>query len=207
MMKSIKLLSLATVVGLSLLSCKKGIQPTISLNGEHNVETELNQEYEDPGAIAEDARGNDLTSDISVTNNVDIEKVGDYNILYDVSDEDGNRSSTVKRMVKVRNGADHLSGFYTISSTQSSGTSTSEVVDEIGISKTVNNKFYVKQPYAFYAVLGEGGQINIPLQGDINNSGQKQGSGQVQSDGNIQFHLDVQKGFYYYSADIQMEKY
>jgi hypothetical protein len=56
----------------------------------------------DPGATAWDERDGDITDKIVTTGAVDFQRVGHYDVRYDVTDSSGNRADTVTRHVRVR---------------------------------------------------------------------------------------------------------
>lgn len=74
--------------------------PTISLIGESEVSVNVGTNFEDPGAKATDNVDGDITSKIVKSGSVDTKKVGNYVIIYSVTDKAGNKSD-VKRTVKV----------------------------------------------------------------------------------------------------------
>jgi hypothetical protein len=63
----------------------------------HNIGTD----YQDFGATAVDENGVDITDRIQTTSNVDSYAIGDYQVIYSVTD-DQSRTSTVTRIVLVR---------------------------------------------------------------------------------------------------------
>ena len=56
---------------------------SIELNGDKNVTIEVNSEYNDEGAKAE-YKNKDITKDIKIEGEVDITKLGTYNIMYTI---------------------------------------------------------------------------------------------------------------------------
>ena len=56
--------------------------PVITLVGEAIVTVEVGSDYEDPGVGANDSVDGDLTSQIKVTGEVDVNKLGDYELKY-----------------------------------------------------------------------------------------------------------------------------
>ena len=84
------------------LSSTFGIEippPTIILNGAEKVEVILGNSYIEEKAIAKDFKGNLLEVDIN-SSNLQIDKLGTYNILYSATDIYGQKS-TITREVKV----------------------------------------------------------------------------------------------------------
>ncbi|MDD5569067.1 MAG: DUF5011 domain-containing protein, partial [Candidatus Pacebacteria bacterium] len=76
-------------------------KPVITLLGDSEITIELNTPYTDAGATASDNYDGDLTTSIATENPVDIAKVGDYTITYNVSDSSLNAAVEVIRTVHV----------------------------------------------------------------------------------------------------------
>lgn len=74
--------------------------PKITLNGENPLEIEVGENYEEPGATAEDDVDGDITNSIEISGEVDTDKPGEYEIIYTVSDEAGNNTEET-RVVNV----------------------------------------------------------------------------------------------------------
>lgn len=74
--------------------------PKIELDGGTNFEVTINTEYVEPGYKAVDNKDGNVTSKVKVTNNIDSTKLGDYTVIYEVTDEAGN-TTKVTRKVKV----------------------------------------------------------------------------------------------------------
>lgn len=83
------------------------LAPIIEINGDELIELEVGEKYNDPGAIAKDHKGNDLTDSISITGEVDTNKAGQYTITYLVEDSAGN-TSKVNRTVLVKKSQDPI---------------------------------------------------------------------------------------------------
>ena len=75
-------------------------EPEITLNGDKSMSITINSTYEEPGFVAVDKLDGDLTQDVVVTNNVDINTLGEYDIVYEVKDKAGNVSKEIRK-VKV----------------------------------------------------------------------------------------------------------
>ena len=73
--------------------------PQIKLHGNREVYLLLNKPYEEPGYTATDNCLGDLTSKVTVSNNIDTTKTGTYEVTYTVSDN--KNTTTVKRTVYV----------------------------------------------------------------------------------------------------------
>lgn len=75
-----------------LFSCKEEdiLPPKIELKGEKTVQVEVMGTFEDPGAKAFDNFDGNLTTEIKVISNVDVNIMGTYKIHYSVNDKAGN---------------------------------------------------------------------------------------------------------------------
>ena len=78
---------------------KDSIGPVITLN-KGTVILKLNEKYEEPGYTAIDNLDKDITSKVKINNMVDNTKLGEYDVVYTVTDSSGNENS-IKRKVKV----------------------------------------------------------------------------------------------------------
>jgi peptidyl-Lys metalloendopeptidase len=77
------------------------IKPTITLLGEAEVTLEVNTPYIDAGATANDNIDGNISSSISIVNNVNTQIPGTYTVTYDVNDTKGNVATQVTRSVTV----------------------------------------------------------------------------------------------------------
>jgi hypothetical protein len=208
-MKTLKKAAFFLSFTLLLFSCKKYVNPpSITLNGNYVEYAELNSSYVELGARAEDYKENDISSDITISNTIDENLVGSYMVQYNVTDKKGHDAVPVERIVEVRNAADYLDGFYSVSFVVITGTTTnftSTTIDEIATSNTINNRFYVQNPAAFYATVS-GNVVTVPLQGDIS-SGTLEGSGSVDSNGNILLDVDFTSPNDSYTFSMQYDKH
>ena len=110
-MKKLNYLLLAiAIVTLFSLSCKKTddgdtAKPFIELLGYDPVYTAVGLPYVDAGAIAWDITIDgdtiEITDRLVTTDNVNINIAGNYEVIYNVSDESGNTADERKRAVKV----------------------------------------------------------------------------------------------------------
>ena len=73
--------------------------PVITLVGE-SIDIQQGNEYIDPGYKAEDNYDGDITDKVEVTNNIDINTIGTYEVNYKVVDSSNNEAIT-KRVVNV----------------------------------------------------------------------------------------------------------
>ena len=74
--------------------------PEITLKGDKELSVTIDTKYKEPGYEAIDKLDGDLTENVKVTNNVDITKLGDYEVIYEVKDKAGNVSKEIRK-VKV----------------------------------------------------------------------------------------------------------
>lgn len=74
-------------------------KPEITLS-EENVNIVVGNEYVEPGYSAKDNYDGDITDKVEVTNNIDINTIGTYEVTYKVKDSSNNENS-IKRTVNV----------------------------------------------------------------------------------------------------------
>jgi len=106
--KLLVILILSFMVG--IVSCKKEnndkTKPWIELKGFNPVYSELNKPYEDAGAVVKDINAASDTVDISnnlvVTDNINTQVVGKYEVKYNANDDAGNSADEVTRTVYVQ---------------------------------------------------------------------------------------------------------
>ncbi|MDO5442805.1 MAG: DUF5012 domain-containing protein [Bacteroidia bacterium] len=84
--------------------------PVISLQGDSYMIVDKGSAFVDPGFIAE-LNGEDYSSQVSVSSNVDTSTSGIYTVSYSAVNEDG-FSATVNRTVVVLDPNDPIEGFY-----------------------------------------------------------------------------------------------
>lgn len=77
------------------------IPPVITLTGASSIDHIINFPYNDEGATANDNYDGDITNNIVVVNNVDVNTPGSYTVTYNVSDSSGNAATEVTRTVNV----------------------------------------------------------------------------------------------------------
>ena len=75
--------------------------PLLSLKGELTVVLEVGEEFVDPGYDAVDSLEGDLASQVEVQHSIDIQKTGQYIVVYNVSDSAGNAATEASRIVMV----------------------------------------------------------------------------------------------------------
>src|SRR5699024_11970687 len=72
------------------------VAPEITLNGDNPMELEVGETYDEPGATAEDDVDGDVSDAIEVTGDVDTSTVGEYEVVYTVSDEAGHEATATR---------------------------------------------------------------------------------------------------------------
>ena len=77
----------------------------INLEGDNNITLYLGEEYIEPGYSGRDDSDNDLTSDIVVDNNVDINNIGNYHVTYTLGNVTKERNIKV---IEKPTGATHI---------------------------------------------------------------------------------------------------
>ena len=75
--------------------------PTITLVGSSTINLTVGDTFTDPGAAATDDVDGDITSSITTSGTVNTSTVGEYTIVYSVSDAAGNTATVVQRTVIV----------------------------------------------------------------------------------------------------------
>ncbi|MDD3049338.1 MAG: DUF5011 domain-containing protein [Bacilli bacterium] len=78
-------------------------KPEMSLKGNKQIFTFVNNEYKDEGAIANDNYDGDLSDKIKVENNVNIKKEGSYEVIYRVQDNSGNQTLMKRKVIVSKN--------------------------------------------------------------------------------------------------------
>lgn len=73
--------------------------PTITLRGSSYITINVGEAWVDPGFIAVDARGNDITSSVTKQGTVNTQVAGTYRITYFAVDTYGNRASKTRTVV------------------------------------------------------------------------------------------------------------
>ncbi len=86
-----------------------GVTPVITLQGDKYIEIPLGtREIPEYGYSAYDFQDGDLTDKVERTNNIDWNRVGDYEVTYTVTDSDGNVGRAVRYIKIVNNSDDSL---------------------------------------------------------------------------------------------------
>jgi PKD repeat protein len=77
-------------------------EPVITLNGSPTVYVEVKSAYNDSGATATDFYFGNFTPNITSVSTVDVNTLGTYSVIYNVTDSSGNAANPVVRTVIVR---------------------------------------------------------------------------------------------------------
>ncbi len=77
------------------------VKPEISLTAPENYYLRVNSKYSEPGYKAFDNCEGDITSKVTITNNIDYTKSGKYTIEYKVIDSDGNEDIKIRNIIVV----------------------------------------------------------------------------------------------------------
>ena len=76
--------------------------PVITLQGDKNIEITLGtRTINEPGFTATDPQEGDITQDVKVTHDINLDRVGTYTVSYNVTDSDGYSANTVTRTVTI----------------------------------------------------------------------------------------------------------
>ncbi len=78
---------------------------TLKLKGNSTVFMKINTEYKEFGFEVSDNMDEDIASKVTITNNVDMTRNGTYPVVYSVTDEAGNTTSVVRRVVVYGGGS------------------------------------------------------------------------------------------------------
>lgn len=105
------------------------VPPTIKLKGNEEVFVKQYKKYEELGAVAYDVCENDLTDKINISGNVNEEVLGNYEITYEVTDNN-NLTSEIKRKVIVYN-EETTPGIIYLTFDDGPGTFTNQILDTL----------------------------------------------------------------------------
>lgn len=173
MKRILKNLSISYIVFISItfFACKKedNISPILKMNGKDTITIYLNETYLDEGATATDDTDGDLTKSIYVKNEVNINLVGNYKVMYTVSDKAGNTSATQTRIVFVENSSKKYTGNYFVNNhTLYPSIDSTTYLTTLIIDSTLNNHLFFTSfadnipKKVFFIVNGE--QVEFPYQ-------------------------------------------
>ena len=110
----------------------RNLYPNIKINGEDNIYLLKGNTYHDPGAVANDPEEGDISFKVNKTGKVNTDEIGEYKILYSVTNKSGFTVSTT-RTVTVLNDVTEL-----------------EMVEELNPTEKTNQAVTIKMK-----VLGE----------------------------------------------------
>jgi Domain of unknown function (DUF5011)/Regulator of chromosome condensation (RCC1) repeat/HYR domain len=80
--------------------------PLLALLGDNPMTVLRGGSFENPGAVARDVRGNDLSSSIVVTGSVDTHRLGTYLLKYSVTGDNGRTTTATRTVNVISNGTD-----------------------------------------------------------------------------------------------------
>ena len=75
--------------------------PIITLIGTTPITIEAGSVYNDAGATASDDKDGDITSKMTISSNMNANVVGTYTVTYNVTDNNGNKATTLTRTINV----------------------------------------------------------------------------------------------------------
>ena len=75
-------------------------KPKITLSGEDKITLPYGSEFQEPGYSVVDNYDGDLTDKVDIKNNININKLGEYEVVYSVVDSSGNKNSK-SRVVSI----------------------------------------------------------------------------------------------------------
>lgn len=90
----------AGVVENTQLETEQAVPRLFLLNGEESISIALGENFQDPGVKAWDEYLGDVSENVSISSNVDCNKLGSYNVKYTLEDVDGT-SLELNRVVNV----------------------------------------------------------------------------------------------------------
>lgn len=85
-------------------------KPVIKLNNSNNLYLNKGQEYIEYGATAYDSCDGNISQNIKITSNIDINTLGIYEVIYSITDSDGNVSEE-KRYITVGENEEYYSNY------------------------------------------------------------------------------------------------
>lgn len=90
----------AGVVENTQLETEQAVPRIFLLNGEESISIALGENFQDPGVKAWDEYLGDVSENVSISSNIDCNKLGSYNVKYTLEDVDGT-SLELNRVVNV----------------------------------------------------------------------------------------------------------
>jgi len=150
-------IGLFTLGVIFLTGCSKDedtTAPSITLSGDQTLTVSLpatangNSAYSEPGFSATDDEDGTITSSVTVSGTVDMNRKGSYTLTYTVADKAGN-STSVNRVVNVVNDAEVFAGAYNNSVDTCIATGPSAFNATVSTSDTINNLVKINNFGAF----------------------------------------------------------
>ena len=79
--------------------------PTITLVGSSTINIQIEDTFNDPGAVADDLEDGDITSSINISGELNTSIAGEYSLIYEITDTAGNTSSISRTIIvnEIRN--------------------------------------------------------------------------------------------------------
>ncbi|MBK7851857.1 MAG: DUF5011 domain-containing protein [Bacteroidetes bacterium] len=161
-------IGLFTLGVIFLTGCSKNedtTAPSITLSGDQTMTVSLpatangNSAYSEPGFSATDDEDGTITSSVTVSGTVDMNRKGSYTLTYTVADKAGN-STSVNRVVNVVNDAEVFGGNYNNSVDTGLVSPVSQFNAIVTVSDTVNNLVKINNFGAFGNTVNVWATIN-----------------------------------------------
>lgn len=139
--------------------------PSLTLSGDQTITVSLpataggNSAFAEPGYAATDDEDGTITSSVTVSGSVDMNRKGSYTLTYTVSDKAGN-VATVNRVVNVVNDAEVFAGAYNNSVDTCVVSPPSAFNATVTTSDTVNNLVKINNFGAFGSTVNIWATIN-----------------------------------------------
>ncbi len=170
--------------------------PVITLEGDTIVYWPLNEPYVDPGATATDMPDGDLSSEIVAVIDVNVDKIGMYEIVYRVTDNAGNASAKKYRYVYVINEASNYAGNWNVEEISIyPQTAVDQYSAKIEVDSTMNNYLLIDSlPFLNedLTFLCEGDVITVPVQNNLLPDSTEQilhGEGTIENDSTMYIYI------------------
>lgn len=156
-----------------ITACQKedNIAPELTLEGGDTVTTILNDDFEDPGFQAIDNIEGNISNRVVIDTDLNVDKVGYYEVSYTVIDNAGNQSPVKIRVIKVKNQAEKWSGVYDAKDeTVYPGNDTIDFSVSLRIDSLLNYRVYLDRFYKdlqtdiFFDIYPDFEDLVIPYQ-------------------------------------------
>ncbi len=137
------ILGMLVIVLVGFVSCIKrdDTPPIINMNPPDSLDHILNAPFNDPGATATDEADGNITNNMYIKNDLDVNMVGEYTIVYSVIDKQGNEAAPATRWIFVYNQAWSYAGQYNVTETEVfPSVGTTEFTAFVKADTTVNNR-------------------------------------------------------------------